>query len=106
MKREVNIAFDNHFEVTLGVIVAPKGAAGATKYVLEAAKCSQGDCQGRLGLEKACSRGPKDVQEEPTGSLVRLSGFKMTSNETPQRHNFEVCWNCENRALACAGAQL
>ena len=25
MKREVNIAFDNHFEVTLGANLAPKG---------------------------------------------------------------------------------
>ena len=79
MKREVNIAFDNHFDVTLGGILAPKGAAGDAKVASEAPKCSQGDCQGRLGLEKACIRGPKDVQEEPRVSIVRISGFKATS---------------------------
>ena len=79
MKREVNIAFDNHFEVTLGGILAAKGAAGAAKVASEAPKCSQGDCQRRLGLEKACIGGPKDVQEEPRVSIVTISGFKMTS---------------------------
>ena len=79
LKREVNIAFDNHFEVTLGGILAPKGAAGDAKVASEAPKCSQGDCQGRLGLEKACIRGPKDVQEEPRVSIVRISGVKVTS---------------------------
>ena len=106
MKREVNTAFDNHFEATLGANLAPKGDAGDAKVASEVPKCSQGDCQGRLGLEKACSRGPKDVQEEPRVSIVRISGFKMTSKWHPQRHHFEVCWNCENRALACTGAQL
>ena len=79
MKREVNIAFDNHLDVTLGDILAPKGAAGDAKVVSEVPNCSQGDCQGRLGLEKACIRGPKDVQEETRVSIVRISGFKMTS---------------------------
>ena len=79
MKREVNIAFDNHFEVTLGGILAPKGVAGDAKGASEVPKCSQGDCQRRLGLENACSRGPKDVREEPRVSIVRISGFKMTS---------------------------
>ena len=50
MKREVNIAFDNHFEVTLGGILVAKGAPGAAKVASEAAKWSQGDCQRRLGL--------------------------------------------------------
>ena len=50
LKREVNIAFDNHFEVTLGGILEAKGAPGAAKVASEAAKCSQGDCQRRLGL--------------------------------------------------------
>ena len=76
MKRDVNIAFDDHFEVTLGANLAPKGDAGDAKVASEAAKCFQGGCQGRLGREKACSRGPKDVQEEPIG---RSSGIKMTS---------------------------
>ena len=79
MKREVNIAFDNHFEVTLGGILAPKGAAGDAKVASEAPKFSQGDCQSRHGLEKACIRGPKDVQEEPRVSIVRISGVKVTS---------------------------
>ena len=63
----------------MGGVLAPQGAAGDAKVASEAPKCSQGDCQGRLGLEKACSRGPKDVQEEPRVSIVRISGFKMTS---------------------------
>ena len=50
LKREVNIAFDNHFEVTLGGILIAKGAPGAAKVVSEAAKWSQGDCQRRLGF--------------------------------------------------------
>ena len=79
MKRDVNIAFDSHFEVTLGAILAPKGAAGDAKVASEVPKCSQGECQGRFGLEKACIRSPKDVQEEPRVSIVRISGFKMTS---------------------------
>ena len=82
-KREVKIAFDNHFEVTLGGILAAKGGAGAAKVALEAAKFCQGDCQGRLGLEKACSRGPKDVQREPGVSIVTISGFKVTSKRPP-----------------------
>ena len=49
----------------MGGVLAPSGAMGAAKVASEAPKCSQGDCQGRLGLEKACIRGPKDVQEEP-----------------------------------------
>ena len=67
----------------MGGILAPKGAAGAAKVASEAPKCSQGDCQGRLGLEKACSRGPKDVQEEPGVSIVTISGFKVTSKRPP-----------------------
>ena len=63
----------------MGGILVPKGVAGAAKVALEAAKCSQGDCQGRLGLEKACIGGPKDVQEEPRVSIVRISGVKVTS---------------------------
>ena len=63
----------------MGGVLAPKGAAGATKVASEAPKCSQGDCQRRLGLEKACSGGPKDVQEEPRVSIITISGFKMTS---------------------------
>ena len=63
----------------MGAILAPKGAAGAAKFASEAPKCSQGGCQGRLGLEKACIGGPKDVQEEPRVSIVRISGVKVTS---------------------------
>ena len=74
-----NTASDVHFRVTLGGVLAPKGPAGAAKVASEAPKCSQGDCQRRLGLEKACIRGPKDVQEEPRVSIVRISGCKMMS---------------------------
>ena len=63
----------------MGGILAAKGAAGAAKVASEAPKCSQGDCQRRLGLERACSRGPKDVQEEPRVSIGKISGFKMMS---------------------------
>ena len=63
----------------MGGILAPKGAAGAAKVASEAPKGSQGDCHRRLGLEKACIGGPKDVQEEPRVSIVRISGVKVTS---------------------------
>ena len=63
----------------MGGILVPKGAAGAAKVASEAPKCSQGDCQGKRGLEEACSRGPKDVKEEPRVSILRISGVKMTA---------------------------
>ena len=72
----------------MGGALAPKGAVGAAKAASEAPKCSQGDCQRRLGLEKACSRGPKDVQEEPRVSIVRISGLKMTSKSHPPKASF------------------
>ena len=78
-KYTVSATANIHFTVTLGGVLAPKGAAGAAKVVSEEQNCCKGGYKGRDELEKACSRGTKDVQEEPRVSIVRISGFKMTS---------------------------
>ena len=65
LKREVNIAFDNHFEVTLGGILVAKGAPGAAKVASEAAKWSQGTARGDLDS-------PPEVSGTLSGHLGRF----------------------------------
>ena len=59
--------------------MASKGVTGHAKVASQAPKCLPWDCQKRFGPQKAARKGPKDVQEEPRVSIVRISGFKMTS---------------------------
>ena len=64
-EREVKIAFDKHFEVTLGAILAPKGAAGAAKVASEAPNAPKGTARGDLGLRRHASGVPKTCRKSP-----------------------------------------
>ena len=63
-QREFKIAFDNHFEVTLGGTLAPKGAA-VPKSLHRHQNAPKGAARGDLGLRRHAAGLPKTCRKSP-----------------------------------------